>query len=304
MTLAGKLKDFDNNYPDIVINEYHNEFNCSFIIPMFNTSDTIIDVLECIQNQTDIENIKEVILIDDQSEDQTVEKVQYFSEKSTLNIKILENKNKLYAGMSRNRGLDIAQGEIIFLLDSDLMIPPNYIHEHCRVHSQIDNGIALSFRSYISLASFKEKINKFPIREFVNEFRLYKKVPKEWFLQKGLQKPGKDQIIRLFEDTNDFRELSSTSRENFWTLPEVTLIGASSISRNKIAGNRFNKDFKGWGYEDIEFAARIIANDNYVIPVLNAGVYHIEHDKRLNSAEQDFERNYLLYIQKLESTLI
>jgi hypothetical protein len=51
----------------------------------------------------------------------------------------------------------------------------------------------------------------------------------------------------------------------------------------------FSSKFKGWGFEDTYFGACAIANGNFVIPVLNTGVYHINHPPRSGSEKKKQE---------------
>lgn len=86
----------------------------SIIIPTYNSEKTINDTLESIKNQTykDVE----VVVIDGLSKDKTLEIVKGFSDK--INIKIISEKDDgLYDAM--NKGIKIASGDIVHILNSD-----------------------------------------------------------------------------------------------------------------------------------------------------------------------------------------
>lgn len=305
MTLEEKLKLHINDYPNIDfkgLTDFKNKFSVSFIIPCFNSAESILEVLKCIDKLEGKEQIKDIVIINDASTDSTVKIIESFSKKSDTRIVLINNKERLSSSTSRNLGISIAKGELFFLLDSDILIPPDYIKIHSFVHSQIDKCITLSFRSYIKKDSYNKKIRKFPIKKYINDFRLFKEVPPSWFSQRNLKKPDKAKRLHLYNNTNGFRELSINRNMRYlWTLPEVTLIGASCIKRKHLEGTLFNPEFKGWGYEDIEFSARLIAKGLYVIPLIKAGVYHLSHKKRLTSYSKDFKRNMKLYNKILES---
>lgn len=307
MTLEKKLKLHINDYPNIDfkgLKDFKNKFSISFIIPCYNSAESILEVLKCINKLEGKEQIKDVIIINDASTDNTVKIIKSFSKNSEIKINLINNKKRLSSSRARNLGINIAKGELFFLLDSDILIPPDYIKVHSFIHSQIDKCITLSFRSYIKKDSYNKKKQKFPIKKYKNEFRLYKEVPPSWFSQRGLEEPKKAKRLHLYNDTNEFRELSiNRDTKYLWTLPEVTLIGASCIKKKYLKNTLFDPQFKGWGYEDVEFSARLIAKSLYVIPVIKTGVYHLSHKKRLSSYSQDFKRNMELYNKILKSEL-
>ena len=91
----------------------------SCIIPMYNSSKTIIRALDSIRKQTYQEGVLQIIVIDDGSTDNSIDLVQDFKRTySTMNITLLKKKN---GGVSsaRNAGLKYAQGNYIAFLDSD-----------------------------------------------------------------------------------------------------------------------------------------------------------------------------------------
>ena len=94
-----------------------NNIKISVIIPIFNAEKYLRQCIESIINQSFNNNI-EIIAIDDCSTDNSMKILHEFKEKLT-NLRILINKHKLFAGGSRNKGIDIAKGEYIHFLDAD-----------------------------------------------------------------------------------------------------------------------------------------------------------------------------------------
>lgn len=91
----------------------------SCIIPMYNSSKTIIRALDSIRKQTYQEGVLQIIVIDDGSTDNSIDLVQDFKRTySTVNITLLKKEN---GGVSsaRNEGLKYAKGNYIAFLDSD-----------------------------------------------------------------------------------------------------------------------------------------------------------------------------------------
>lgn len=91
---------------------------CSFIIPAYNASNTIVRCLDSIYalalNVADFE----VIVIDDCSKDNTISVVEEYAKQHT-NITLLRQAENHRQGAARNRGVAIAKGKYIVYVDSD-----------------------------------------------------------------------------------------------------------------------------------------------------------------------------------------
>ena len=106
----------------------------SIIVPAYNAEKTIQRCLDSISAQTDIKNIKEVLVVDDGSRDSTSEIVRTFAEKDSR-FKLIKKEN---AGVSsaRNEGLRQATGEYIVFCDSDDEMKPELCKELLNVMQQ------------------------------------------------------------------------------------------------------------------------------------------------------------------------
>ncbi len=96
----------------------------SVIIPVYNSSRTIKRTLRSLLMQTFSEF--EVILIDSESTDDTVQKIHEFMDTLTEKQPVFRLFSQPNEGISasRNRGLDLAQGKIIAFCDADDTVPP------------------------------------------------------------------------------------------------------------------------------------------------------------------------------------
>lgn len=86
----------------------------SVIIPLYNAEKYIFQALESIVNQT-YQNI-EIIVIDDGSTDNS-EDIVYSIHSSK--IKLIKNEHNLGVSATRNRGIELARGKYIALMDAD-----------------------------------------------------------------------------------------------------------------------------------------------------------------------------------------
>lgn len=105
----------------------------SFIVTSFNYEKFIEKTLYSIVDQT-YENI-EIIVVDDFSQDSSVEKIENFincnQDKRITLIKHDSNKGQLAAMLT---GLRAANGQFVSFIDSDDVILPDYTKAHIKVH--------------------------------------------------------------------------------------------------------------------------------------------------------------------------
>jgi glycosyltransferase involved in cell wall biosynthesis len=104
------------------------------IIPTFNRASTILDAVQSVVNQTYAPT--EIIVVDDGSTDDTIEKLGVFSSCITL----LRQQN---AGPSvaRNQGVQAASGEILTFLDSDDTWLPEKLERQVALMNGYGEGI-------------------------------------------------------------------------------------------------------------------------------------------------------------------
>lgn len=105
----------------------------SIIIPCFNEKNTILDILDRINNQSTFK--KEIILVDDFSTDGSREIIQNL--KGDI-IKIYNNKN-YGKGYSIRKGIERSTGDVVMIQDADLEYDPKDYH---RLLSPIIKGNA------------------------------------------------------------------------------------------------------------------------------------------------------------------
>lgn len=105
----------------------------SVIIPVFNRPNEVADLLESLENQT----VKpdEVIVVEDGSILDCRTVVETF--RGRLNIQYFYKKNS-GPGLSRNYGCERSKGDFAVFLDSDCVLPPDYIENVQRVLGEGD----------------------------------------------------------------------------------------------------------------------------------------------------------------------
>ncbi len=97
----------------------------SIIVPAYNSSDYIKECISSVLMQKTSYNY-ELIVINDGSKDDTLEKINLFKENKHL--KIITQENKGFSA-ARNRGIDESLGKYIMFLDSDDLLCENSIEK-------------------------------------------------------------------------------------------------------------------------------------------------------------------------------
>ena len=155
----------------------------SFIIPVFNRPDEIKELLESLLLQTYSKGF-EVVIVEDGSTIPAKDVVELF--KGRLNISYYQKPNS-GPGDSRNYGMKLAQGNYFIVLDSDCILPPQYLEEaekslsqefvHCyggpdAAHpsfSDVQKAINYAMTSFLTTGGIrgrKDAVNKFQPRSF------------------------------------------------------------------------------------------------------------------------------------------
>ena len=91
----------------------------SIVIPVYNEINTIMELIRQVQEE---EHSKEIIIIDDNSQDGTREVLQQLKAE---NIKVLFNPVTRGKGYCLRRGIPQAAGDILIIQDADLEYSPN-----------------------------------------------------------------------------------------------------------------------------------------------------------------------------------
>lgn len=111
-----------------------NKIAISVIIPAYRAERTIGECLDSVltQSLSDIE----VIVVDDGSDDSTPQLLSDYAS-GDPRITLLAQQNQ-YAGVARNRGMEIARGKYVAFLDADDILLPNILatmHEQAERHN-------------------------------------------------------------------------------------------------------------------------------------------------------------------------
>lgn len=128
----------------------------SFIVPVYNRPEEINDLLYSLTKQ-DFHKSFEVVIVEDGSKNTAKEVVQAYRDRLDIQYYVTENEG---AGMARNFGMTHALGAYFIVIDSDVLVPVNYLK---KVHKALKKNYTDAFggpdEAHPSFTSFQKAIN-------------------------------------------------------------------------------------------------------------------------------------------------
>lgn len=277
----------------------------SVIIPAYNSAKTLVRTLNSIKGQSlttnELLNL-EVLVVDDGSTDNTNEIIANY--KNLPGLRYVQQSNKGRSS-ARNLGANLAKGDVLIFVDSDVILEPHFVREHAVRHSTLDNVVLISFKQNISQNCAKLKLPNKP--DIFSDFRFSKMVKPEWL--KIHRHVGNVEIrnVKIMDETMNLKNFGHNKVLGVWDLPAMVITNAVSIKKKHFSSvGGFNPRFEGWGMEDTFIGACLIALHNYIIPVFSTGIFHIQHLPRKGNMKdliKEFDKNVLTYIDLINSPI-
>ena len=120
----------------------------SIIIPVYNGQNTIIESIDSLLKQDYIEknkNFVELIVINDNSKDNSFSILKdYFYDKSIKN-KLLSNKNNLGLAANYNKGIAISRGDYIVTMHQDVILKENALSQLVSAMNDLETAAAFHY---------------------------------------------------------------------------------------------------------------------------------------------------------------
>ena len=143
-----------------------NNIKVSIIVPSYNSEKYIEKCLNSLINQT-LKEI-EIIVVDDESVDNTLKIVELFIQKDSR-IKLIKQEH-LMQGAARNNGMMHSNGEYIGFIDSDDWVDLNYFERLYEAAKKYNSDIALATNVRIGNGKTKKRLN-IEKEQFVSEMQ-------------------------------------------------------------------------------------------------------------------------------------
>ena len=124
----------------------------SITIVNWNSNEYIIDCLKSVMLQN-YRNI-EIIIIDNNSKDGSLEKIRNFATQNSLNIKIIKNKENVGFSRAHNKAIRISRGEYILPLNFDVCISEAFVENMIK---EMESNTKIGFASGKLLSAIKKE---------------------------------------------------------------------------------------------------------------------------------------------------
>ncbi len=181
--------------PDRTEGKPEEPIEVSVIIPTYNRASYLRDCLLALTEQSSPP--REVIVVDDGSTDLTPEILAEFAGRESLPFTFKTDRQANSGpGAARNRGLELATGNLIAFLGDDMIAEPDWLENHIAVHAERGlSGAVCGFTDWD-----RERMTVTPLLDFINiyghqfgfvHFRPGEEVPFTSFYTSNLSVPAR-----------------------------------------------------------------------------------------------------------------
>ena len=206
----------------------------SIVVPNYNGEGKLNLLFDSILKQDYPPDKIEISIGDDGSTDNSISIIDDYRSKG-LNVKLRRNEVNKGRASATNLAINQAEGEIVIICDNDFVLPSDFIKEHLKSHMNVSKTVVIGALQ-----------NKHTFHTIYTDFVDYYQQK-----QNSICLKNKNSLSFIY-----FRANSSFKKSEFQNL--------------KLS----NEDFKGWGYEDVEFGYRLAKEGFKFIYNSSALAYH------------------------------
>lgn len=240
--------------------------NVSLIITTYNWPAALQAVLQSVKQQ--VSTPFEVLVADDGSTEETARLVKEIAKDFPCPlIHVWQEDQGFQAARIRNKAAARAAGDYLIYIDGDTLIRPDFIQNHCRLANPrffaAGNRVLLSQVFTDQVLSDQLNVAEWAPGQFDKS-----QINRPWALHNLPLGP----LRRL--------------KKHQWKGAKTCNLG---VWRNDLVRvNGFDEAFEGWGYEDSEFAVRLInQNIHHLDCRFAATVLHLWHTENNRSQEKE-----------------
>ena len=275
----------------------------SVVMPVFNSEAYLSQALDSLATQT-YKNF-EIVIIDDGSTDESIKIAEKYQ--VHLPIMLFKNGKNLGAAYSRNRGIDLSNGEYIIFLDSDDLFSPLLFFRLIRAAEKQNVDIAIaeydsffknkmnpSFDDNESLPAHSMSKKPFSFEDIPDSMRYLINVPWNKLFRKDFIKNNNLKFQNI-PSSNDvcFCNMAMILGRIIHTETASPLIHYRVFSKNGISSNRnpFN-EHEAYLYLIKQLKLRNIAVTDKVLDNYLYGIFHY-----IKSCNSEYKKDYFEFVK-------
>lgn len=275
----------------------------SVIIPSYNSRERLYYNLLSLNNQDCDYSIFEVVVVDNGSNDNTMEMLKGFNSKYTLKFARINNNRGIAHG--RNEGIKRAVGDILIFHDSDMLAPRDFITSHLKHHEE---------KNIVVCGVPWKRINTFYYKELEKAGANYKDtILPRYGINIDDIKQDKQPLINsesiidrsylkyVYNLDTDFMKILKDILDKYeynlsnYALPwRFFITNNASVERSRVIQvGMFDEDIVGYGYEDYDLGIRLYKSGSKFVfdrDILNI---HQEHPSNIKISEAHNNVNYI-----------
>lgn len=243
----------------------------SVVLPVYNRRDYLDKTLAAFLHQRYPRRLFEIIIADDGSADDPGALASKYPELSIRVVRQADEGFRLAA--IRNRGIEAARGEVVLLLDCDMLPEPEWL-------SSMMKPFHVCPKPLLAIGH----------RTFVNADRLSAEdIARSFDVACGLPSAAAPPETRSpFRREDDWRlpRYRMTQNLRHCSVPYRFASGGNLAFRRAFARacGGYDEGYRTWGGEDVEFAYRAYRMGAYFLPCLAARALHLEHPRSTSGA--------------------
>lgn len=226
----------------------------TLLISTYNWPEALELVLMSVLNQKTLPN--EVVIADDGSTESTKTLIEKFKNNFPINIRhIWHEDNGFTKTVILNKALKTITSDYTIQIDGDVILHPNFIEDHLKF---AEKGTYL----FGSRTSLTESYSKRVLKKKQIRFR---------WLNNGLLRKTRAIHFPIYNALTRSENKNSNKLRgcnmSYWTSDALNI-------------NGYNEDYIGWGFEDFDFAQRLLNSGIAAKRIKHAAIqYHIFHEE-------------------------
>lgn len=239
--------------------------SATVVLPVYNRRDILEKTLCGLLHQTYPRELFDVVIADDGSHDHPEALVHTFSDGLRLSIVRQADEGFRAAGV-RNLGMRAAQGEVIVLLDCDMLPAPTHLEETMKwFHTGEQPVVVIGDRIFIN----SDDVSAEQVRQDMRCIEALEPIAAPSAVRDP-KYPTRDWRHTHYERYRGLKD--HTSPYQFAASGNLAF-----FRRDALAIGGFDESYTKWGGEDVEFGYRLYRRGAYFVPEVKAAAYHQDH---------------------------